>query len=471
MRHAAALLAALTLALVPTAASAAAPVTEEFRRVPGEPWQVIPFGGPQDVTARGGVVTIGPGNILGLNETYANDWAGTANRATGWTLDFRMRLDTDATQPCLEPGGVPPTLMFIGDTTDTVLLGFAAGEVCIYYPDPVTVAVDTEQWRTYRLTALGQHLTLTVDGQVVLDRTLAQPGAGSLALFLETHEGTSSWDHLTYDTSPGHRCTVRGTPGDDELVGTWRRDVICGGGGDDVLRGLGGDDLLIGGLGDDTLVGGGGDDLLQGGWGQDELDARLGDDRVEGGRGDDHLVASQGPDGADTLSGGPGHDVVDYSARTAGVGLTLGSEGDDGAPGEGDSVGAPVNPMVRLVDVEELVGGSGDDLLAGWMSRETLTGGPGADVLQGGDESDELRGEDGVAGNDRLDGQRGEDLCTGDPDDVLFSCNDPEPDPTPSFPLPPWPPVTPSPTAAPAPPALPSPSTAGLARASTVPLG
>lgn len=449
MRHPAAaiVLAVLALALTPSAASAADPVTEEFRTALAPPWHEVAFGGNPDVVVRGGVVTVGPENIVVLNQDHPNDWAGTSSRTTGWTVDFRMRLGADATRTCQEPNGsTPPTLLWVGDTSGDVLqLGFAPGELCLFYPDQVTVPLDTQRWHRYRLTALGQHVTLAVDGRTVVDRTLERYGAGSLGIYLETHEGHASWDQVTYDTSPGNRCTVRGTPGDDVLVGTWRRDVICGGDGNDVLRGLGGDDVLLGGLGDDTLVGGPGDDLLQGGWGDDELDGRSGDDTVEGGTGDDRILASEGPDGADVLIGGPGRDTVDYSARTGGVTLTLGGEADDGAPGEGDSVGGPLNPWLRSTDVEELVGGSGDDTIVGWSLPETLVGGPGADVLRGGEGQDDLRGQDGVAGNDRLDGEGSTDVCTADAGDTLVSCNDPDPRPT--FTMPPPPPVTPSPGA------------------------
>jgi hypothetical protein len=74
----------------------------------------------------------------------------------------------------------------------------------------------------------------------------------------------------------GEPTTLRGTPGNDTIRGTRRRDVIAAGAGNDVVRGLGGDDLICGGPGNDTLSGGGGGDVLDGGPGKD---------RLEGGRG------------------------------------------------------------------------------------------------------------------------------------------------------------------------------------------
>src|SRR5262245_44450526 len=52
----------------------------------------------------------------------------------------------------------------------------------------------------------------------------------------------------------GAMATIVGTPGDDRLVGTKRRDVIVGRGGNDVLIARGEFDNLCGGSGDDVLL-------------------------------------------------------------------------------------------------------------------------------------------------------------------------------------------------------------------------
>jgi hypothetical protein len=78
---------------------------------------------------------------------------------------------------------------------------------------------------------------------------------------------------------PDDGCTIRGTAGNDRLVGTSRADVICG---------LGGDDVLLGKGGNDRIVGGPGKDRLDGGVGRDTLEARDGAaDRLIGGSGRD----------------------------------------------------------------------------------------------------------------------------------------------------------------------------------------
>ncbi|QCB92708.1 calcium-binding protein [Cellulomonas shaoxiangyii] len=450
--------------LVPAPAWAGDVQREEFWRVPSDPWQVIGFGptNEPDVTARGGALTIGEDTlVMQLEGRSASDWTGSANRLTGWDVDFRMRLGRDATVSCsAELGGTPATLVWLGDNTELMQLGFGPGELCITHPyaDQESIPLDTQRWHRYQVEARGKHVRIRVDGRTVVDREFSGTGQGTVGVGFETHEGTSTWDWFRYDTAPEHRCTVRGTAGADTLRGTRGADVICAGDGDDRLLGLGGDDVLIGGDGDDTLLGGDGGDLLQGGLGDDTLDNGTGNGRAEGGFGDDRFVTGAAPDGAQQLAGGPGHDVADYSARTGGVTIALDGNGGDGAPGEGDAVGA--GNGWGQADVEEVRGGHGDDVLTGSPWSSTLVGGPGADRLRGRDSADVLDGVDGVEGNDVLDGGGGPDTCTADPADEVLACNDPSPSPTPTprYTMPPPPPTSPAPSPSRPPLTTPSPS-------------
>ena len=65
------------------------------------------------------------------------------------------------------------------------------------------------------------------------------------------------------------RCTIKGTDGPNNLVGTNGRDMICAFGGPDNIVGRGGRDVLYGGGGPDILKGGPGQDRLVGGPGLD----------------------------------------------------------------------------------------------------------------------------------------------------------------------------------------------------------
>jgi Ca2+-binding RTX toxin-like protein len=73
---------------------------------------------------------------------------------------------------------------------------------------------------------------------------------------------------------------ISGTPGNDYLLGTIKKDLIRGRGGDDYIRALAGDDLLRGGAGDDVVRGGGGNDEIYPGEGPDIVLAGAGNDKI-----------------------------------------------------------------------------------------------------------------------------------------------------------------------------------------------
>ena len=87
---------------------------------------------------------------------------------------------------------------------------------------------------------------------------------------------------------------IRGTEGDDYLVGGARGETILGAGGADYLEGGAGDDVLAGGTGDDVLVGGAGSDTAR-------FSGNFADYTIV--LGDDGVLTVTGPDGTDTVSG------------------------------------------------------------------------------------------------------------------------------------------------------------------------
>src|SRR6478735_7780453 len=95
--------------LLPAPAWAGDVQREEFWRSPADPWQVRGFGGDPVATTRGGTITIGEQTLVMLLEGAAPaEWTGSANRLTGWDVDFRMRLGADSTQTCFYMQGSPP---------------------------------------------------------------------------------------------------------------------------------------------------------------------------------------------------------------------------------------------------------------------------------------------------------------------------------------------------------------------------
>jgi Ca2+-binding RTX toxin-like protein len=108
-------------------------------------------------------------------------------------------------------------------------------------------------------------------------------------------------------------CTISGTDGANDLVGTSNRDVICAQGGRDRVVGRGGPDELNGGKGRDTIYAGRGGDNVSGGGGNDVLLGQAGADVIRGGSGADTII---GGDGSDSHLGGDGNDVIDASDDT-----------------------------------------------------------------------------------------------------------------------------------------------------------
>jgi hypothetical protein len=243
--------------------------------------------------------------------------------------------------------------------------------------------------------------------------TAASPPAGTLSCDCVRVFGGDGADQLTsFDGA-----ILDGEGADDLLTGRPSQaggirgglggpsdDTLVGGDGDDLLYGANGDDGMSGGAGDDILRGGTGNDFLSGGGappvngsapaaGRDDLDAGEGDDTLDDS--DDN-----GPEiGPDELAGGIGVDTIhSYMERSVGVRVDLSRPGGQGQPGEDDT----------LVNVENVYGGSGDDVLAGDGDANQLYGFGGTNRLRGRGGKDVLSASG--AARDRLSGDRGDDF-------------------------------------------------------------
>lgn len=189
--------------------------------------------------------------------------------------------------------------------------------------------------------------------------------------------------------------SIDGGGGDDVVTGGAGNDTLKGGAGTDTLSyasatsavtvnlaaqrasgaGIGADhiaefEIVIGGASDDGLTGGAGDDVLAGGAGNDTIADGAGSDKVEGGCGDDVVLASV--DGADDqYEGNSGNDVLDYSETTITVTIDLRN-----GTAQGVEIGKD------LIDgFEEIIAGSGNDLIYAGNGPVVLTGGAGDDCF------------------------------------------------------------------------------------------
>ena len=203
---------------------------------------------------------------------------------------------------------------------------------------------------------------------------LADYSAATQAVAVDLEAGTGSGVEIGKDQLSGIE-NVAGGGGKDSLAGDDADNDLDGGAGNDVLSGRGGSDKLIGGEGADTLIGGAGNDDLAG---------SEGNDRFIGGKGND------------TLSGGEGRDTGDYSDARLNIvvdlqaGVASGREvGTDQLSGIENVVGGSCNDSLAGDALDNLlVGGTGSDTLVGWAGDDSLVGGAGDDSLSGGEGRD-----------------------------------------------------------------------------------
>lgn len=163
-----------------------------------------------------------------------------------------------------------------------------------------------------------------------------------------------------------------------KVYGLDGNDVITIGSGVKATR-------LDGGNGNDVLNGGSLNDTLLGGTGNDQLKGNAGNDLLDGGT------------GADKVFGGSGRDLASYFSRTKPLTISLDDVANDGEAGEVDNI---------RVDVEDVEGGAGNDVIRGNSLANQLRGNDGRDSLYGGKGNDSLTGGNG---NDRLYGEDGDD--------------------------------------------------------------
>jgi Ca2+-binding RTX toxin-like protein len=137
-------------------------------------------------------------------------------------------------------------------------------------------------------------------------------------------------------------------------------------------------DNIRGGAGNDMIFAGSGNDTISGDSGNDVLNGMAGNDTLTGGADNDTLVGGSGIDTAD-YSTASGPTVVDLSNHKA-VGINIGND--------------------ILIEIENVVGGSGNDTIIGDQGVNVLSGGLGNDKLFGGLGSDTLTGGNGAGSRD-----------------------------------------------------------------------
>ncbi len=291
--------------------------------------------------------------------------------------------------------------ILVGEAGNDILVGEAGNDTYLLTPgdtDTITEVAgggnDTLDYSAYLADS-----PVTVD----LAAGTATGTAAGLA-YIENVIGGSGDDILTGDLNANE---LTGGSGNDTLAGGSGNDILAGGPGDDtyVLAPGGGTDTVVEleGEGSDTLdysayladspvtvdlvagtatgtaglayienvIGGSANDTLTGNDSANRLDGGPGSDTLTGGAGDDTCVLN--PDGLnDTVNEGwnSGNDTLDYSAFTDPVTVDLSTTAAPWTNG--------------IANIENVTGGSGDDILSGTEYANRLSGGPGDDTLTGG---------------------------------------------------------------------------------------
>ena len=232
---------------------------------------------------------------------------------------------------------------------------------------------------------------------------------------IENITGSRKADYVVGD---GVGNVLEGLGGQDTLYGGGGADRLKGGNGEDQLFGDGGRDRLIGGRHDDELWGGNGRDTLLGGSGSDVLRGQFGKDVLKGEGGDDRLFLSRG---GDTLDGGADFDVVLYGPLAAGFDTRQNEFGAWVALKDGEAWG-------EIINVEKLVGSTGDDVFEGRQGGIIIDGKDGDDTILTGAGRNEAfggKGEDtfvlGAAEKDVVRGQGNQDTFVFVTPEVLSS--------------------------------------------------
>jgi Ca2+-binding RTX toxin-like protein len=202
-----------------------------------------------------------------------------------------------------------------------------------------------------------------------------------------------------------------GSPQGDTLTGDGAVNVITPGAGNDILDGAGLDDTVDYGdataavtvdLAANTSTGGSGNDTLTSiedvwGSGFDDTfnDQTNQDNEYFGDSGSDTFnqgaEPAAGTEDEDLVDGEGGTDTVDYSLRTDGLQIDLDEE-DDTSDGTCDDDSGDIDDGEDdfIDNVENAVGGSGDDVICGSAFGNIVNPGGGQNVLEGNSGSDTL---------------------------------------------------------------------------------
>lgn len=204
--------------------------------------------------------------------------------------------------------------------------------------------------------------------------------------------------------------TLNGGIGNDTLVSGSRTDPTASGQSDDHLVGGADNDLYVfhDDWGQDVIVenAGEGNDTLDFSAIHGDLVFNIGALNVH----DDHNTANQGGDDVENLVGGSGNDLFVFGDGAVTAGTIDGGAGSNTLDYTNYSTAVTVNlsngtatGTTGVSAISNIIGGQGNDTLTGDANANNLNGGPGSDHLNGGGGADTFpRGTADGAGADTI---------------------------------------------------------------------
>jgi len=346
------------------------------------------------------------------------------------------------TAPVANVNDAPTGLPTINDTTPTERQRLTASALSIADADGLTTAVFTYQWQQSALGGGGAFTGIGGATDPTFTPTQAQVNR-QLEVVVRYTDDHGTLETLTSAATTVTGDFIDPNAAGQVLTGTNGQDIIFGGGGNDTLNGLGEDDQLDGGtgndiinagLGNDTLSGDGtdilngdaGNDTLSGGGGADTLHGGDGNDTLTGDAGNDTLTGDAGNDtflytmstGTDSFAGGLGFDTLNITGTAGNDTLDVTYNGTALTIVEGGAVTAveavtadllgqtatgrdallyttigattavtvdlaagTASGFASIANIENVTGGSGNDILTGNANANTLNGGTGDDTF------------------------------------------------------------------------------------------
>ncbi|HKQ57456.1 MAG TPA: hypothetical protein VJY35_06280 [Candidatus Eisenbacteria bacterium] len=164
-------------------------------------WIPIFDGGGSSVVS-GGILTLAASSYREYRAPAS--WINTVSIATGYTIEFRMRLVTS--HPDCQGIGV-----WFFDNTWLTTLYVNPDHIWISYPffggNPPRAPVNGYDWHTYTIMVQGTHHRVFIDGAPALDYVHPGEGSGTRVLNFGDMAGSctssqSDWDYFAYDTAP-----------------------------------------------------------------------------------------------------------------------------------------------------------------------------------------------------------------------------------------------------------------------------